>query len=64
LEEVTIVTTEYSFVVVEVAFSGFHVDVEIIYNMVFFSEPLFVKNDPISFRSDQSLFDVDGYLKV
>jgi hypothetical protein len=60
LEEVTIVTTEHSFIVVEVSFSGLHIDVKIVNNMVFLSEPFFVKNNPAFFRSDQSLFDVDG----
>lgn len=64
LKEVTTVTTQHSFIVIEVPFSGFHIDVQIVNNMVFFSEQFFVKNNPVPFRSDQSLFDIDGQLKV
>ena len=64
LEQVTIVSTNHSFVVVEVAFSGFHIDVQIIDYMILFSVPFFVQNHYVPFWSDKSLFDIDGQLQI
>ena len=51
-----------SIVVEEISFSGFEIDVDIVDDMILFSEPIFVEDDNCFLLGNISLFDVVGDL--
>ena len=53
-----------SIVVEEISFSGFEIDVDIVDDMILFSEPIFVEDDDCFLLGNISLFDVVGDLEV
>ncbi len=64
LEDLALVAADGSFVVVEVGFPCFEVDVGVVDNMVLPLEPLSINDDDILLASDYPLLDVEGDLQV
>lgn len=64
MENLALVSADGSFVVIEVGFSSFEVDVGVVDHMVLPLEPLSVNNDYTLLTSDFPLLDVEGDLQI
>lgn len=64
LEHLVLVSRYNAFIVIEVSFSGFEVNIDIVYDMIFPSEPLFVQNYYCLLLCHDSLLYINWNLQV
>lgn len=63
LEHLTLISANYSPVIVYIGSARFYPDVGVVHHMVLALKPVLVQDANGLFRSDESFLDVDGYFQ-